>query len=192
MLKSISKAEVKQKVCTGGLKGCKRGGERSGWLIWRKWRPRWQIGGHDSHESSNSPCVSPPPPTLDMRLHFTSTLRSLLGRRAVAGTWMFGGMSDEAQGFYMDPFSWLEFSPVFGERGRGGGSLRQQTCWGPHCWKRRQDHVLTQIISYSVHLSCNNSHLLTVHTKRHKKGMETIWMTIFNFMARVKLYKFSV
>lgn len=62
MLKSISKSEVKQKVCAGGLKGC-------GGLIWRKWRQGWQIGGHVSHENSNSPF--PQPPTLDTSLHFT-------------------------------------------------------------------------------------------------------------------------
>lgn len=67
--------------------------------------------------------VMPPPPlpqTLDMRLHFRSTLLSALGRRAVAarGTWMFGGMSGEAQGCYIDPFSWLEFSLVMREGGR--------------------------------------------------------------------------
>lgn len=125
MLKSISKSEVKQKVCTGGLKGCGMGRcgclclcmcvGGGGWLIWRKWRQRWQIGGHVSHENSNSPCASSTPQHFYTRLHFTSTLLSILGRRAVAATGIFGGMSDEAQGCYMDPFSWLEFSPVLGE-----------------------------------------------------------------------------
>lgn len=62
---------------------------------------------------------------------------------------MFSGMSDEAQGCDMDPFSCFEFSPVFGEGGGWGGgpghsvqtycetlqeastllkALRQQTC----------------------------------------------------------------
>lgn len=41
---------------------------------------------------------------------------------------MFSGMSDEAQGCDMDPFSCFEFSPVFGEGGGvgGGGSGAQR------------------------------------------------------------------
>lgn len=94
MLKSISKSGVKQKVCTGGYKRCGGGGGE--WVTHLNEMEAEVADWWSCFPLKQSfplclllhPSPPPPPPTLDMRLHFNSTLLSILERRA-AGAWMF-------------------------------------------------------------------------------------------------------